>query len=95
MAGGGKGFCPARRHFPTPRLIFSQRRKSYSAGILPRVSGFAARSPNQRRFLTLPSPGVTSISIDGMMISVSPVAKASPKTMAEDSEIHHWVDGAP
>ncbi len=32
--------------------------------------------------------------MDGVTISVSTVAKDRPKTMAEDSEIHHCVEGA-
>src|SRR5690606_32770076 len=53
------------------------------------------RRPSQFRC----SPGVhvarvKIISMDGVTISVSTVAKDRPKTMAEESDIHHCVEGA-
>src|SRR5690606_12076757 len=37
---------------------------------------------------------VKIISMDGVAMSVSAVAKDSPKAMAEESDIHHCVEGA-
>src|SRR5690606_36972124 len=59
------------------------------------VPGRRRRRPSQFRC----SPGVPFargkiISMDGVTISVSTVAKDSPKTMGEESDIHHCVEGA-
>src|SRR5690606_29761131 len=42
----------------------------------------------------LASPRVNTIKAAGVTISVSTVANARPYTIADDSEIHHCVEGA-
>ena len=55
----------------------------------------APEQPARRpRWPSLRLARVNTISIDGVTTSVSSVAKDRPKTIAEDSEIHHCVDGA-
>src|SRR4051794_31234898 len=53
-----------------------------------------SRLNKPRRAPGLTLARVNTISIDGVTTSVSTVAKDRPKTIAEDSEIHHCVDGA-
>lgn len=80
---GAKAAAPVRPRSP-PAL-------GYSAAA---AAAFAPLPNHRHRFLG-PFAGVVSISIDGVTISVSTVAKARPKTKAEEKAIHHCVEGAP
>src|SRR5690606_16294598 len=100
--------CPALFHETTTNVVSCEGYPATSGAAVPPASGglpgirapSPARDCPRRKILRknacsrLSLLRVKIISMEGVTISVSTVAKARPKTMVDESAIHHWVDGA-
>src|SRR6186713_1969665 len=93
------GYQAGRRGCVSYSAAFGKAMAGSSGGVGRAGSSTFLRRRNRRlnqprRSPFLRTSRVNTISIDGVTISVSTVAKERPNTIAEDSAIHHCVDGA-